>query len=474
MEKIFNETMKLSHPSYIRITKSSFSESKTIEGVNRFILENENSDTLVISHGRMIKNSLDAARIFPGFSIFAMDRIKPVDDSIVGIIKNYTNIVIIEDNFNSGLYNTICQYVAEKKINEKYLYSISVDEDFGAITGDTSFLHNKFGLSADQISNFIKKLTGDASIGVPAVIGKNIVEKILRIRLSQMLINEDYKKSKFKIPIHLAFGHESIATAVSQIMNKNDKLVLSHRNIAYNLARLGKLKPILDAYYLKSSGLVNGKTGSMNLTNMEKGIMYSSSILGNNFSVSTGIAMGEKIRSQKGITIILAGDGAIEEGSFHESLLMLKSLELSALVVVENNEWSMSTKISDRRHAIDLDKFATAYDIKYVKISGNDPNNYIKTLYDLKQISLKEKSPVLMEVMVTTIGEWKLKTPEFPDGKMVNYHAGPAPTVDLEKGNLKILDDPRDPIFVLEKQVGSKKIEEITKTLLKELNDEIK
>jgi len=303
---------------------------------------------------------------------------------------------------------------------------------------------------------------------------KNIMEEIIRIRLSQMIINEDYKKNKFKIPIHLALGHEAIATAVSQIMEENDKLVLSHRNVAYNLARIGKLKPILDEYYLKPSGLVNGKTGSMNLTNMKKGIIYSSSILGNNFSVGTGIAMGEKLRSQGGITIVLAGDGSIEEGSFHESLLMLKSLELSALVVVENNEWSMSTKISDRRHSIDLDKFATAYDIKYVKISGNDPNNYFKTLYDLKQISLKEKSPVLIEVMVTTIGEWKLKTPEFPDGKMVNYHAGPAPTVDLEKGNLKILDDPRDPIFVLEKQVGSKKIEEVTKTMLKELNNEIK
>tara|TARA_B100001750_G_scaffold129453_1_gene102918 strand:- start:2815 stop:3744 length:930 start_codon:yes stop_codon:yes gene_type:complete len=303
---------------------------------------------------------------------------------------------------------------------------------------------------------------------------KNIMEEIIRIRLSQMIINEDYKKNKFKIPIHLALGHEAIATAVSQIMEENDKLVLSHRNVAYNLARIGKLKPILDEYYLKPSGLVNGKTGSMNLTNMKKGIIYSSSILGNNFSVGTGIAMGEKLRSQGGITIVLAGDGSIEEGSFHESLLMLKSLELSALVVVENNEWSMSTKISDRRHSIDLDKFATAYDIKYVKISGNDPNNYFKTLYDLKQISLKEKSPVLIEVMVTTIGEWKLKTPEFPDGKMVNYHAGPAPTVDLEKGNLKILDDPRDPIFVLEKQVGSKKIEEVTKTILKELNNEIK
>ena len=158
IEKVFNETMNLPHPSYIRITKSVFSESKEIDGINRFILKNENSDTLVISHGRMIKNSLEAAKIFPEFSIFAMDKIKPIDDSIADIIKNYTNIVVIEDNFNSGLHNTICQFVAEKEINEKHLYSISVDEDFGATTGDTGFLQNKFGLSAEQISDFIKKL----------------------------------------------------------------------------------------------------------------------------------------------------------------------------------------------------------------------------------------------------------------------------------------------------------------------------
>jgi len=301
----------------------------------------------------------------------------------------------------------------------------------------------------------------------------NIIKKIIRIRLSQMIINEEYKKNKFKIPIHLAFGHESIATAISQIMSKNDKLVLSHRNIAYNLARLGKLKPILDEYHLKFSGLANGKTGSMNLINKEKGIMYSSSVLGNNFSVATGIAMGEKMRSG-GVTIVLAGDGSIEEGSFHESLLMLKTLELSALVIVENNEWSMSTKISERRHSINLEKFAEAYDIKYMKLSGNNPFQYIEKLNILKQCSLKEKTPILIEVMVTTIGEWKLKLPELPNGKMVNYHAGPAPTVDLEKGNPKIIDDISDPVFILEKQFGTEIIKDITKTLLKELTSEIK
>ena len=80
---------------------------------------------------------------------------------------------------------------------------------------------------------------------------KKIAYDILRIRLGQIVINEEYKKGNFKIPIHLAFGHESIAVAISNIMENNDKLILSHRNIAYNLAREGSLKPIIDEYFLK-------------------------------------------------------------------------------------------------------------------------------------------------------------------------------------------------------------------------------
>ena len=87
-----------------------------------------------------------------------MDKIKPIDDSTTAILKNYTNIIIIEDNFNSGLYNTICQFVAEKRISEKFVYSISVDEDFGATTGSTTFLDERFGTSPKKIAEFITNL----------------------------------------------------------------------------------------------------------------------------------------------------------------------------------------------------------------------------------------------------------------------------------------------------------------------------
>jgi pyruvate dehydrogenase E1 component alpha subunit len=303
---------------------------------------------------------------------------------------------------------------------------------------------------------------------------KKIVHDVLWLRLAQMTVNEEYKAGKFKIPIHLALGHEAIAVAMNHFMQDDDKLILTHRNIEYNLARHGQLKPILDEYFLKPTGLAKGKLGSMNLANNFKGIIYSSSILGNNFSVAAGVAMAQKILSQNGITIVLGGDGSIEEGSFHESMLMAKSLNLGFIFIIENNEWSMATRIDERRSPIDLEKFSSSYGIKYVRLSGNDPFSYLEQLKDIRKFAL-EGMPVCVEVMVTTLGDWIMKTPEKPDGKFVNYHAGPAPTIDLKTCSLTIKASEEDPIFVLNKylEVSSMEeiIDEIHKTMIKEIEE---
>lgn len=301
---------------------------------------------------------------------------------------------------------------------------------------------------------------------------KKIAYDVLWLRLAQMVVNEEYKAGKFKIPIHLALGHEAIAVAMNHFMQDGDKLILTHRNIAYNLARLGRLKPILDEYFLKSTGLGEAKLGSMNLINPKKGIIYSSSILGNNFSVATGVAMAQKILSHNGITIVLGGDGSIEEGTFHESLLMLKSLGLGAFVVIENNEWSMSTRIDQRRCPIDLEKLTSSYDIKYARLEGNDPVQYLEQLKKLRKLAL-DGMPVCIEVMVSTLGDWIMKTPEIPNGKFVNYHAGPAPTVELKDWPLLIKTSEEDPIFVLNKHVSSPVLEEMSRGIRNEISKEL-
>lgn len=302
----------------------------------------------------------------------------------------------------------------------------------------------------------------------------SIAEKILRIRLAQMMVNENYKDGQFKIPIHLAFGHETFAVAINEIMDDEDKLILTHRNIAYNLARLGKLRPIMDEYYLKSTGLDGAKSGSMNLINPSKGLIYTSSILGNNFSVAVGIAMSLEIKQKNGIAIVLGGDGSLEEGSFHESILMFKSLNLSGLLIIENNEWSMSTKISERRIHIDLETFAKSYDVKYVKFSGNNPLDYIQELKNLKEYSKKNNELICIELMVNTLGDWIMTNDQNPNGKFINYHAGPAPTVDVKTCPALIKENNSDPIFVLIELLGIDELNKISDKIRNELEEEMK
>ncbi|MCV0400955.1 MAG: hypothetical protein K5777_03095 [Nitrosopumilus sp.] len=302
----------------------------------------------------------------------------------------------------------------------------------------------------------------------------SITEKILQIRIAQMMVNENYKDGQFKIPIHLAFGHETIAVAINEIMDDEDKLILTHRNIAYNLSRLGKLRPIMDEYFLKSTGLDSAKSGSMNLINPSKGIIYTSSILGNNFSVAVGIAMSLKIKQKDGITIVLGGDGSLEEGSFHESILMFKSLNLSGLLIIENNEWSMATKISERRIHIDLETFAKSYNVKYVKLSGNNPLDYIQKLKKLKDLSKKSNELICIEVMVNTLGDWIMTNDQNPDGKFINYHAGPAPTVDVKTCPALIKENNSDPIFVLINLLGIDELNKISDRIRHDLEEEMK
>jgi deoxyxylulose-5-phosphate synthase len=101
----------------------------------------------------MVGNSLAAHNISPVFSLFAMDRIKPLEDSLLfSLFDEYETIIVIEDNFRSGLYNSLCQWSIEKKASHSSIFSISPDESYDEIMGNAEFLENIHDLSADKIN----------------------------------------------------------------------------------------------------------------------------------------------------------------------------------------------------------------------------------------------------------------------------------------------------------------------------------
>jgi TPP-dependent pyruvate/acetoin dehydrogenase alpha subunit len=301
---------------------------------------------------------------------------------------------------------------------------------------------------------------------------QEVLQKLLRVRMAQLIINEMYKKGAFKVPVHLALGHEAIAVALSTIMESNDQLILNHRNIHYNLAKIHSLKSEIDEYLLHKEGLAGGDLGSMNLINEPQGIVYSSSILGNNMAVAAGFGMAKSIKKDGGVVLVVTGDGAIEEGTFWESLLFEKSNQLPVITIVENNQWSLGTKIEERRCPIDIGKMVSGIGVPFEQLSSNDTYEYIERLTALKALALEQQTPVCVEVPLTTLGWWRQKTADFPDGKFINYHAGPSPSVN-EQEDPYLVQSSEDPLFVMEKYFTQDKIRQLAAEILATFKKEL-
>ncbi len=300
-----------------------------------------------------------------------------------------------------------------------------------------------------------------------------VAEDVIRLRLSQMLVNECNRRGDFKVPIHLALGHEAVAVALARAKKDEDKILLTHRNIHYNLAIRPALRPKVDEFRLADTGSAGGDTGCMNFCDEDAGIVYTSSILGNNMCVAPGVALAAHFRNQESLTIVVTGDGAIEEGAFHEGVLMMKSLRLPALVIVENNGWSLATRIAERRSSIDLAPWAGAFGVPYHKLEGNDVYAYLDTFRAVRAEALAQETPVVVEVAVETLGDWIMQADGFPNGKLINYHAGLAPSVELSSGPV-IEEGPSDPAFVLTAHHGAAEIDAMATRLLSALEAELR
>ena len=327
--------------------------------------------------------------------------------------------------------------------------------------------HSRSRLSDWKGSNSVLAYSEFEAVSASAL--ENLAREVLRVRFAQLWVNEHLKVGGFKVPVHLALGHEAIAVAVRAAMVGSDSLCLSHRNVHYNLASADNLDEELAELMLEPGGIAGGQSGSMNMANPAKGIPYTSSILGNDLSVATGIALADKLARRDTVTFAVTGDGAMEEGAFYEAIELLKSLGLPAIIIVENNGWSLGSRIGERRCAIDLKAIAVAFDISYNLLSGNDVQRYAAQLTDTRQMAIMRECPAIIEVELSTLGDWRGNPiPEEPDGKFINYHHGPARTIDIDAWPI-IQEDDRDPVHVLSALLAGKWLRDCANNLFRDL-----
>jgi TPP-dependent pyruvate/acetoin dehydrogenase alpha subunit len=269
--------------------------------------------------------------------------------------------------------------------------------------------------------------------------------RMIQLRYWQLLVNEMLKGKAFKVPVHLGIGSEALVTAVDEMLTELDLLVLTHRNATYNMARAANLNTIIAEYSEQADGLGSGKLGSMNLANPQAGITYSSSILGNNFSVACGLAFANEIKAKKGVVCVVTGDGAMEEGAFYEALVFSRSHNLRVLFLIDNNNHSMVSSIPERRCNIDLAMISGSVNIPFLQLEGNDVSEYVDKIKSARSRIIVENTPFCLEVKTALLNQHAGPTPGWPTDSM---------KVEMTSDFL-VADAPRDPLAVLKSSMGS-------------------
>ena len=239
-------------------------------------------------------------------------------------------------------------------------------------------------------------------------------------------------------------------------MGPDDRLCLSHRNAAYNLAQAKSLARVLAHYRLVERTNGCAQMGSMNLATEDTSIAYSSSILGNNLAVATGIAMHRALVKQPGVVFVCTGDGAMEEGIFWESLIFSRSHKLPIVIVVENNDFSMSSTIAQRRSPIDLSQVCAGVGYQYFRSSGAVLPDVTAAL-GAARASAASGAPACVELEISTFCQHAGPTPGWPDDPL---------KIAIEDG-LLVEDSPDDPVFHIKQALGEKEFAHVSEQIMK-------
>jgi pyruvate dehydrogenase E1 component alpha subunit len=192
-------------------------------------------------------------------------------------------------------------------------------------------------------------------------------------------------------------GQEAAAVGVVKALGREDLILTNHRSAGHLLARGAEPGRLLAEIMGRSTGYCKGKSGSLHISVKELGVILTSTIVGGELSLATGVALSLSMQQSNAVVACLFGDGAACEGVFHESLNLAAVWNLPVLYVCENNQWQAFVH---RRETMLTEKIATraaAYGIEGVTVDGNDVEAvYAATAQAVSKIRATRK-PILLE-----------------------------------------------------------------------------
>lgn len=216
--------------------------------------------------------------------------------------------------------------------------------------------------------------SGQPAPGGPPSLGAQIemYQRMLTIRRFEERCNQLFMQGKIPSTLHLYIGQEAVAVGVCSHLTERDYATSTHRPHGHAIAKGVDIRTIMAELFAKRTGCCKGKGGSMHVGDIRVGMIPAIAIVGGNIPLTTGVALACKRLGNGSVAVCFMGDGATNEGAFHEGLNMAAIWNLPALFVVENNLYAASTPVGAAFKIRDIADRAAAYGMPGEVVDGMD------------------------------------------------------------------------------------------------------
>ena len=203
--------------------------------------------------------------------------------------------------------------------------------------------------------------------------------------------------------IHQCQGQEATAVGVCSALNNDDVITSTHRPHGHCIAKGMPINDMMAELFGKTTGCCKGKGGSMHMGDLSRGIVPAIAIVGGGIPVATGCALAFKMRGENRVAACFMGDGATNEGVFHESLTMGAIWKLPVIYVIENNLYGASTPVGMVNMVKNLSEKARTYGMPGLTIDGNDPLAVHEAAKGAAERARNGEGPSLLELLTYRI-----------------------------------------------------------------------
>ncbi|MCJ7518972.1 MAG: thiamine pyrophosphate-dependent enzyme [Anaerolineaceae bacterium] len=263
--------------------------------------------------------------------------------------------------------------------------------------------------------------------------------------------------------LHLSIGQEAISVGACSALQAEDYLTLTHRGHGQMVARGSDINRMAAELLGKESGYCRGKGGSLHVADFQNGILGANGIVGAGIVIAVGAAMSAKIRKSNQIALTFFGDGATNQGAFHEGMNYAAAQKLPVIFLCENNQYAVSTAASQACAASAISKRGLGYDMPSVQIDGQNVLLVHDTVKSAAEKARSNGGPTLIECIT------------------YRYRGhGDGETTDLRPGPEKALWARRDPIVRLEQALiaeqlaAQTQIDEIHRNVVREIGEAVR